>query len=122
MKNYLLGTLAPDQQTALQDRIAWNPRVYEELLEVEKQLIDEYLAGSLSKMEKHQFETHFLTTAERQKDLRFGQLVKERLNSDAIPARKHFTSEVKHTAPALKFPLFSSRLARRRKNFMKRLD
>ena len=81
MKNYLLGNLDPTERSALEERILCDPEVYEQLLAAEKELIDQYLAGRLSKLEQHQFETHFLTTAERQKDLRFGRLAKERLNS-----------------------------------------
>ena len=118
MRDYLLGTLAPDQRSALEERIACDPQVYEELLVAEKELIDQYVAGGLSKLEKHQFETHFLTTAERQKDLRFGQLVKERLNFNSTLPRPH---EIKKTAPSRKLS-FISRFGRRRKKIMKRLS
>ena len=95
MRDYLLGTLDAEQRSALEERILCDPQVYEELLVAEKELIDQYVAGSLSKLEQHQFETHFLNTAERQKNLRFGQLLKERLNSH-YPAVK--------TAPAKSLP------------------
>lgn len=81
MREYLLGTLEADQRSALQERILSDPQVYEELLAAEKELIDQYEAGGLSKQEQQQFETHFLDTAARQKNLRFGQLVNGRLNS-----------------------------------------
>lgn len=81
MRNYLLGTLAADRRTELEESILCDPEVYEELLLNEEELIDQYVAGSLSNLEKHQFETHFLITAERQKNLRFGRLLKKYFNS-----------------------------------------
>ena len=81
IKDYLLGTLELDRRTRLEERILCDPEAYEELLFVEEELIDQYVAGALSKLEQHQFETHFLITAERQKNLRFGRLLKKYLNS-----------------------------------------
>jgi hypothetical protein len=80
MRDYLLGTLPPDRQTVLEERILGDQGVYEELMAVEDELIDQYVAGSLSKLEQHRFETHFLITPERQKKLGFGRLLKRYLN------------------------------------------
>lgn len=98
MREYLLGTSGAEQRSALEERILCDPQVYEDLLVVEKELIDQYEAGGLSKLEQHQFETHFLSTAERQKNLRFGQLLKGRLNSGSILAD--------NTAPANTLPFY----------------
>ena len=77
MRAFLLGTLDRDQKTEFEERILTEPGVYEELLVVEEELIDQYLAGELSAFEQQQFETHFLITAERQKNLRFGKLLQK---------------------------------------------
>jgi hypothetical protein len=75
LRAYLLGTLDGDHKTQFEERILTEPDVYEELLLVEEELIDQYLAGDLSTIEQKQFESHFLITAERQKNLRFGKLL-----------------------------------------------
>jgi hypothetical protein len=98
MREYLLGTSGAEQRSALEERMLRDPQVYEELLVAEKELIDQYEAGSLSKLEKQQFETHLLITAERQKNLRFGRLVKGRLNSHSNFANKQ--------APANNLPFY----------------
>ena len=98
MREYLLGTLGADQRSALQERILHDPQAYEDLLVVEKELIDQYVAGGLSQSEKDQFETHFLSTAERQQSLRFGQLLKDRINSRSVLTNK--------TAPANTLPFY----------------
>ena len=85
IRNYLLGDLDDDRKTQLEERILSAPETYEELLLVEEELIDEYVAGGLSELQREQFETHFLITAERQKNLRFGQLLKRYVNSQPLP-------------------------------------
>ena len=81
LRAYLLGTLDEDHKTQFEERILTEPDVYEELLLVEEELIDQYLAGDLSAIEQQQFESHFLITAERQKNLRFGKLLQKYADS-----------------------------------------
>jgi len=77
IRSYLLGTLDGDHKTQFEERILTEPGVYDELLVAEEELIDQYVAGELSALERQQFESHFLTTAERQKNLRFGKLLQK---------------------------------------------
>ena len=76
LRNYLLGNVDSAHRTQLEERILSVPGVYEELSIVEADLVDQYLEGGLSELEQQQFETHFLIDPERQKNLRFGQLLK----------------------------------------------
>ena len=109
MRAYLLGTLEEDQRTQFEEGILSDPQIYEELLITEEELIDQYLAGDLSKIEIDQFENHFLITAERQKKLRFGSMLQNYVNSHSpVLQPKPFTSV--RTAPA---PLSSFSFSRR---------
>ena len=81
LRAFLLGTLDGDHQTQFEERILTEPTVYEELLLVEEELIDQYVAGDLPALEQQQFESHFLITAERQKNLRFGKLLQKYADS-----------------------------------------
>lgn len=107
MKSYLLGTLREDRQGAVEESILCDPEGYEELLVIEEELIDQYVAGSLSGFEQKQFETHFLITAERQKHLRFGRLLRRYLEAQpALDRSEHVAAAVCHAAkpaPAKKF-------------------
>ena len=111
MRAYLLGTLDSALKAELEERILYAPEVYEELLIVEEELIDRYVAGGLSQSEQQQFETHFLITAERQNNLRFGKLLKRYLNSHSVadPAAAA-TNHVDKNAPAPKPFMFSPSL------------
>jgi len=84
MRDYLLGTLEADRRGQLEERILCDPTVYQEVLFVEEELIDQYLSDGLAKAERQQFETHFLITAERQKNLRFGRLLKRYVHSHPV--------------------------------------
>jgi hypothetical protein len=86
MRDYLLGTLDGDHKTQFEERILTEPGVYEELLVAEEELIDQYVAGDLSPLEQQQFESHFLITAERQKNLRFGKLLQKYADSQVEPS------------------------------------
>lgn len=107
MRDYLLGSLADDRRAAIEESILCDPEVYEELLVIEAELIDQYVANNLSPSERHEFETHFLITAERQKNLRFGRLLKRYLTSHAVvvPAENipAAVGQSSKSAPAKKF-------------------
>ena len=77
LREFLLGALDGDHKAQFEERILTEPGVYEELLVAEDELIDQYLAGNLSALEQQQFENHFLITAERHKNLRFGKLLQK---------------------------------------------
>lgn len=84
MRSYLLGNLEVDRRAVLEESIFYDPGVYEELLVAEEELIDQYVANNLSPSEREQFETNFLITAERQKNLRFGRLLRRYLDSQPV--------------------------------------
>ena len=111
MRAYLLGTLDSALKTGFEEKILYAPEVYEELLIVEEELIDQYLGGGLDKLEREQFETHFLITAERQNKLRFGQLLKRYVNSHPVTySAAAADSHVEKVAPAPKPFMFSPAL------------
>lgn len=105
IKDYLLGTLDPARRTQLEERLMCEPDFYEELLAVEEDLVDQYLAGQLTKTEQDQFQTHFLITAERRQKLRFGKLLNRYLTSRTALAGKNVPAAVRHAAPATRVPL-----------------
>ena len=84
MRSYLLGSLEEEHRAALEESILCDPGIYEEVSALEQELIDEYITNNLSPSERQQFETHFLITAERQKNLRFGRLLRRYLNSQPV--------------------------------------
>ena len=115
-KYYLLGTLDAERRTAVEEQILLDPAVYEELLAVEEELIDQYVRGGLTELEQEQFETHFLITADRHKNLRFGRLLKRYMDAHSVAVQDR--AAVRHTeqtAPAQRnFPLYLASFSRGR--------
>jgi uncharacterized protein YhaN len=70
IRRYLLGDLGEEQQQ-LEARLMTEDDVFTELLVLEDELTEEYLAGSLSVKEREAFERHFLSASERQQGLKF---------------------------------------------------
>src|SRR5205085_1500980 len=71
---YLLGRLAAESLSErVEERMLTDSDYYEELLACEDDLIDEYLSGALPAEERADFESHFLSTPERVRKLRFAR-------------------------------------------------
>lgn len=77
IRPYLLGLIQQNEQPQIEERLLVDNEFYEELLIAEDELIDEYLAGRLSLLERRNFEEHFLVTAEREQKVRFGRALKK---------------------------------------------
>lgn len=71
IRRYLLGLLPQERQQPLEERLLTDNRLFEELLIVEDELIDQYLAGALTERERGEFEAHFMNAPERQQQVRF---------------------------------------------------
>ena len=57
LRSYLLGSLAPEQQAELDALLSHDADLHEELLAVEAEVFDQYVAGLLTDGEKELFET-----------------------------------------------------------------
>lgn len=72
LRRYLLGQLVEEAREEIEKDLLAQDEVFEELLVVEDELIDEYLNGELAAVDRAAFENHFLSTPERHDQLRFG--------------------------------------------------
>ena len=77
IRRYLLGQLPQAELPQLEARLLNDGEFYEELLIVEDELVDDYLAGELSVLERGAFENFFLSTPERIHKVRFGRAFKK---------------------------------------------
>ena len=73
IREYLLGDLAGAQQAQFEERLLTSDAVYDELVIIEDELIDDYLREELSASERESFESHFLAAPEHQEKLRFAR-------------------------------------------------
>jgi hypothetical protein len=73
IRNYLLGQLAEDERTRLDERLLKDAEFETQLLAEEDDLIDDYLGGVLSMSDRDCFERVFLCFPERHQKLRFAK-------------------------------------------------
>src|SRR6185369_11376092 len=80
LRRYLLGQLDDRTAEALEERFLLQDEVFEELLAVEDELIEDYLAGALTAEDRRALENHFLSTPDRLDQLRFGRTFRQYLS------------------------------------------
>jgi hypothetical protein len=77
MKRYLLGTVSPEERTALEDKYLCDVGVFEELREVENDLLDSYVRGKLVGLDRQEFEKQYLRSPERRARVQFASALAE---------------------------------------------
>lgn len=80
IRRYLLGQLLPDEQTEIEQRLLSDSDFFQEIVIGEEELIDDYVTHQLTDSEIQAFDTHFLVTDERRKQLRFASRLAEYLD------------------------------------------
>jgi len=89
---YLLGELPELEQTSLEQKYFADPQLFDQLVEAENDLADQYARGELSAETRRRFEQHYLTHPARRERVRFADLLTARLDraaalpSTAVPA------------------------------------
>lgn len=71
---YFLGELAEAEQEFVEERYMVDPQYSDLRDEVEMDLVDAYVAGTLTAQQRHHFERHYLITAERKEAVRAAYL------------------------------------------------
>lgn len=82
IRQYLLGTLAPEQAAEFEERLLINGELFEELLIAEDELIDQFLSGEVSASEREKIETHFLRAPERRQQMSFAGTLKRYVSAN----------------------------------------
>jgi len=73
IRSYLLGSLSPERESELRGLFQAKAHLREELLAIEAELFDQYVAGGLSADEREQFEIHVLTSETGRENLSFAE-------------------------------------------------
>jgi hypothetical protein len=73
VRRYLLGDLHENQQDEIEERLLTDEELQAQLLEVQDDLIDDYVSGGLSESDGNLFKRNFLLTPERLHRLRLSR-------------------------------------------------
>lgn len=111
LRLWLLGLLPDQESRVLEERLITDAEFYEELLILEDELIDEYLADRLSADERAAFESYFMNSPERQEQFRIANALRNYIgDTKDQEAGKVVTSIETHDRKTPGFPwLFSSK-------------
>ncbi|MBS1791415.1 MAG: hypothetical protein JST85_27130 [Acidobacteria bacterium] len=90
---YLLGDLPEEEQVRLEDRAFSDQEYLQTILQTENDLIDEYVHGELSAVERRQFEQRFLASAERQRKVEFARALAQITNANMVAQPAHRETE-----------------------------
>lgn len=80
MKRYLLGELSEQEQVALEERYFGDPNVFNEVLQVESELVDAYARGQLSTEMRERFEHSYLKHSARRNRVEFAKSLTTRID------------------------------------------
>ena len=83
IRSYLLGTLAPDEQQRVEERLLTDEDFFLALQAEEDELIDDYLSGALTAAERAQGERLFLALPERRRKLTFAKSLRRYIAAHA---------------------------------------
>lgn len=76
LRQYLLGSIAPEVRESVENRLFSNDRIFwEHLCLVEDELVDAYVRDALDRKEAEDFERCFMTTAERREKLALARAI-----------------------------------------------
>lgn len=85
IRQYLLGQAPQEDSARLEEQILTDETLFQELLAVEDELVDDYLNDKLSPGELLSFENHFLLAPDHQRKLRFGRALHKYLDVAGTP-------------------------------------
>jgi hypothetical protein len=85
LRLWLLGLLPDHESRVLEERLITDADFYEELLIVEDELIDEYIAGRLTTDERTAFESYFMNSPERQEQFRIANALRSYIGDAKDP-------------------------------------
>ena len=108
MADYILGNLPEAEEARLEAEYLADPRLQEELLFVEDELVDDYVHGRLSTADKAHLEARFLASPRGRRKLEFVNSLVRLAGEEPSPEKQH----PQRSQPPSAKPL-STRVARR---------
>ena len=80
MTRYLLGELSEEEQAALEEQYVAEPRIFDEIVRAESDLVDDYVRGKLPRDARERFERVYLAHPQRRERVKFAQALVTRLD------------------------------------------
>ena len=101
LRRWLLGLLPQQESHSLEERLVTDSALYEELLIVEDELIDAYLAGGLAATERDAFESYFMNSTERQEQFRIANALRVYIKDSKVEVSDQQLANAQPHEPSL---------------------
>ena len=99
INRYLLGELSEDELAQIEERYFADEDFFARLVDAENSLVDSYVRGSFSAIERGKFERQFLTTPQRRQKVKFARSLRKAVaDSQTVAAANVTADEVQHAA------------------------
>jgi len=85
MQRYLLGELSESEQSALEEKYFTDPQIFNEVLEIESELVDGYVRGQLANEVRERFEQTYMANPARGERVKFAAALAARLDQIKQP-------------------------------------
>ena len=86
LRGYLLGALSPAEETALEERYFSDPQLFDRIVGIESDLVDQHARGLLSGEVLRRFESHYLANPRRRERAEFAATFAEKTKRNTKPA------------------------------------
>ncbi len=84
ISRYLLGELSESEQSALEEKYFSDPKVFDEVLETESELVDGYVRGQMSNELRQRFEQSYMAHPARSERVKFAAALTTRLDQRPV--------------------------------------
>ena len=101
LRRYLLGQMAEPDLSQVEERFMSESKLYEELLILEDELIDQYVRGLMSQADRANFETYFLQSQEHRQKVRFARALNKYVDRAASAVNPIKQTEATPAPPTL---------------------
>jgi hypothetical protein len=86
IQKYFRGELSDSQQQALEEEYFTDPKVFDQVLSVESDLVDSYARGRMSGRTREQFESAYLADPRRHERVKFAEALASRIDQGSFSA------------------------------------
>jgi type II secretory pathway pseudopilin PulG len=88
IRRYLLGELPETEQSALEEKYFTDPQIFNEVLETESELVDDYVRGQLASEVRERFEQSYMAHPARSERVKFAAALATRLDQKKEPVTR----------------------------------
>jgi hypothetical protein len=106
LRRYLLGQMVEVDLSQVEERLMSEADLYEEILILEDEIIDQYIRGAMSEAESASFERYFLQSPEHRQKLRFARALRKYVDQTVGEPTSDFKAEVIPAKPPLADPAY----------------